>query len=83
MLNLNLHTDTETHLNKIRALFSNDEQFAQHIISIQTNELKKAILNLRLDLAQFEKQHQMSSELFYQQFQAGKFNDKDRFCRVE
>ena len=79
MLNLNLQTDTENHLNKIRALFNNDEQFAQHIISTQTNELKKALLSLRLDLQQLEQQYQMSSDIFYQKFQAGELNDHEDF----
>ena len=55
------------------------ELFAQNIIAYQISELKKAILNIRFDLIEFEQKYQESSEVFYQKFMAGKLDDTEDF----
>ena len=53
--------------------------FAQNIIAYQITELQKGILNLQLDLKEFEEKYQMSSEEFYQQFSERISEDTEDF----
>jgi hypothetical protein len=73
MLNLQLHIQpqTEQKLKKILTYTRDEEMFAQNIIAYQVNELQKGILNLRLDMKQFEDRYQLSTEEFYRQFEPG------------
>ncbi|RKZ35984.1 MAG: hypothetical protein DRQ49_18620 [Gammaproteobacteria bacterium] len=79
MLQLQLQPQTEERLRRILAQYSDLELFAQNIIAYQIAELKKAILNIRLDLHQFEQKYQQSTETFYQQFTTGKLDDSEDF----
>lgn len=81
MLSLKLHIQpqTEKKLKKILTYAKDEEIFAQNIIDYQIAELQKGILNLRLDLKQFEEKYQMSSDKFYQQFEQGISGDDEDF----
>lgn len=79
MLQLQLQTQTEKRLKQILAQYNDLELFAQNIIAYQISELKKAMLNIQLDLRQFEQKYQQSSETFYQQFMDGKLDDTEDF----
>ncbi len=81
MLNLQLHIQpqTEKKLKKILTYAQDEEMFAQNIIVYQIKELQKGILNLRLDLREFEEKYQMSSEEFYKEFSQGISEDNEDF----
>ena len=79
MLQLQFQSKTEQRLKKILAQYDDKELFAQNIINYQIAELRKANLNIILDLRQFEKQYQQSSIEFYQAFNTAKLNDKEDF----
>ncbi len=49
----------------------------QNIIAYQIAELRKGVLNIRLDLKRFEAQYQQSSEEFYQHFEQGQTDDSE------
>ena len=78
-LQLQLQPQTEERLRKILAQYHNQEVFVQNIIAYQIAELKRAILNIRLDLQPFEQKYQLSTEEFYQQFETGVLEDTDDF----
>ena len=78
-IQLQLQPQTEERLLKILDQYQNQELFAQDIIEYQIAELKRAILNIRLDLQQFEQKYQISTEEFYQQFKNGTLEDTDDF----
>ena len=48
-------------------------------LSIIFAELKKGMLDIRLDLKQFEDTYHVSSQEFYRQFQAGKRDDREDY----
>ena len=81
MLNLNLHIEpkTQERLKKILDYSSDQETFAQNIIAWQIAELKKGILNIRIDIKQFEKKYAMDTKLFYEKFESGKMGDEDDY----
>ncbi len=79
MLELHLQPQTEERIKRILGQHCNMEIFAQNIIAYQIAELKKAILNIRLDLEQFELQYQQSTEVFYESFTAGELEDTEDF----
>jgi len=78
-LNLDIQPQTEKKLRKIITYIQDEEIFAQNIIDYQIAELQKAILNLRLDLKEFEEKYRMLSEEFYQQFSEGISGDDEDF----
>ena len=78
-IKLQLQPKTEERLRKILAQYHNQEAFAQNIIAYQITELKRAILNIRLDLQQFEQKYQLETEKFYRQFQTGLLEDTEDF----
>lgn len=77
MLHLDLHIQPQTahRLKKILASVSDEETFARNVIAYQVSELQKGILNIRLDLRQFEEKHKQSTAEFYQQFEQGQAGD--------
>lgn len=79
MLELNVNPKTEERLKRILAQHGDQEAFAQNFIAFQMAELKKAIVNIRLDLNQFEEQYRQSTEDFYEQFTAGRLDDREDF----
>jgi hypothetical protein len=78
-IQLQLQPQTEERFRKILAQYHNQEVFAQNIIAYQIAELKRALLNIRLDLQQFEQKYQLETEEFYQQFQTGSLEDTEDF----
>ena len=78
-LKLDLKPETEKRLKQVLSQAQNQENFAQNVIAYQILELKKAILNIRLDLELFEKQYKLASQNFYLQFQQGKREDSEDF----
>jgi hypothetical protein len=78
-LQLSIQPETEKRLKKILNSVENQENFAQGIIDYQITELEKSILSLKLDLAKFEEQYQMTSAEFYQQFCQDKLGDEADF----
>lgn len=81
MLNLKLHIQpqTEKRLKKILTYTQDEEIFVQNIIDYQIKELKKGIMNLMLDLKEFEEKYSMSYEEFYQKFEQGTSGDNEEF----
>ncbi|MEB3189717.1 MAG: hypothetical protein VKL42_05160 [Snowella sp.] len=81
MLNfqLSVQPQTEQKLQKILNQVQDTEKFAQNIIAYKIAELHKSILNLRLDLQEFETQYQMNSEDFNREFSAGLLGDNADF----
>ncbi|MBN2011459.1 hypothetical protein JW960_19155 [candidate division KSB1 bacterium] len=78
-IGLNLKKDTEKKLKKIIAQYSDNEVFANQIINYETSELKKAIINLQIDLKKFERKYDLSSKEFYQKFDSGELGDNEDF----
>lgn len=78
-LHLNVNPHTAKRLKKIIESYSDPEAFARNVIGYQLSELKRGILNLQLDLREYESQYQMSSADFYEQFSQGKFDDSEAF----
>lgn len=76
-INLNIQPETAERLEKVLAATANQEAFAQNIIAYQIEELQKGVINIRLDLKQFEKKYQQSTEDFYQQYQNGYADDDE------
>ena len=76
---LSVQPETEKRLKKILNAIKDPENFAQSIIDYQIAELQKSNLNLKLELADLEKQYQMTSEEFYQKFSQGILGDAEDF----
>lgn len=76
-LNLELQPETEKRLKQIFEQCEDKEVFAQNIITYQISEIKKAIINIELDLKEFEEKYQLSSEEFYQKFNNGEVGDDE------
>jgi hypothetical protein len=72
---LSVQPETEKRLRKILSQVQDTEMFARNIISYQISELQKGILNLRLDLKEFEQKYQMTSEDFQERFSQGLLGD--------
>ena len=51
----------------------------QNIIAYQIAELRRGMLNLRLDLKGFEEKYQLSTEDFYRQFGQGATDDREDY----
>ena len=70
MLNfqLSIQPQTEKRLKKILSQVQDTEAFALNIIAYQVSELQKGILNLRLELDDFEKKYNMTSAEFHKSF---------------
>ena len=85
MFNLQLHIDpkTEQRLKTILAHTENEETFAQNIIAYQVGELRKSLLNIRLDLQSFEEKYKQSTEAFYQEYEQGLTDDSETHCLAQ
>jgi Rad3-related DNA helicase len=81
MLNFNLNVRPQTAKRLKKALeYSRDEEaFAQSIIAYQIAELRRAILNLRLELKTFEEKYRISSAIFHKKFDQGQMDDSEDF----
>ena len=78
-IQLSVQPTTEQKLKKILSTVTNTESFDQGIIDYQIKERQKSLLNLKLDLKEFEEKYQMSSEKFYEQFSQGTLGDETDF----
>ena len=76
-LHLNIRPQTAQRLQKVLDLHPDQESFAHSIIAYQITELKKAILQLRLDLEDYEHRYKQSSQDFYTQFSQGQTPDSE------
>ncbi|MCK4764766.1 MAG: hypothetical protein KAW12_21385 [Candidatus Aminicenantes bacterium] len=81
MLNLSveLQPKTEQKIKKILDQHSDKEVFFQESIESQVNELKNGIINIEIDLKEFEHRYQLSSCEFYRQFKEGELGDEEDF----
>ena len=79
MLNLQLDVkpNTEVRLRRLLSQMQDTEEFAQNIIAFRISELRRGVLNLRIDLKRFEDQYQMSSETVYNRFEQGQIEDAE------
>ena len=65
-LELQLQPDIEERFRKVLDLYNDREILVKNIIAYQIAELKRAILNIRLDMKRFEDKYQLSTGEFYQ-----------------
>lgn len=73
MLKLDLKPSLEK---KAKILLGEDSnKIFEKILSIEIEERKKAIKNIKNDLELFEKKYNMSTEEFYQKWTKGEFDD--------
>ena len=81
MLNFNLNVQPKTAKRLKKALeYSRDEEtFAQSFIAYQIAELRRAILNLRLEVKSFEEKYKMPSASFFKKFNQGQMDDSEDF----
>ena len=78
-LNLKLQPDIERKLNYLISKQGNIELFFKDFLSYKIAQLEKAIFNIEKDLRKFERKYNISSHVFYQQFEAGKLGDEDDY----
>jgi hypothetical protein len=76
---LDLEEETKNKLKKILDQYSDKEVFAKNIIEYETSQLKKGIVNIQIDLKNFEKKYGLSSQDFYQKFKSGEFGDDEDY----
>lgn len=74
-LNLDLTQKTENKLRMIFEQYPDKELFAQNIIDYEAFELKKGIINMQIELKNFEDKYDMSTKYFYQKFESGLLGD--------
>lgn len=74
-LELDVQPQTERRFKQILASAPDEETFARSVIAYQITELRKGLLNIRIDLKQFEDKYQQSSADFYRQFAQGQSED--------
>jgi hypothetical protein len=81
MLNLHLNVNAKTakRLKKVLEYSRDEETFAQNVIAYQLAELRRAILNLKLDMQVFEEKYRLSSRDFYEKFSRGEMGDDEDF----
>jgi hypothetical protein len=77
--NLNIRPKTAKRLKKVLEYSRDEEAFAQSFIAYQIAELRRAILNLRLELKNLEEKYKMPSASFYKKFNQGKMDDSEDF----
>ena len=73
---LSMQPQIERRLKKILSQVQDAEAFALNIIAYQVSELQKGILNLRLELDDFERKYNMTSAEFHQSFLQGLLEDE-------
>lgn len=81
MVNLQLQFEPqiEKRFQTILSQHPNQEAFAQNVIAYQIAELKRAILNLQLDIQLMEEKYHLDCGAFYEEFQSGKRDDCNDF----
>lgn len=78
-LQLDIQPATAQRLQRLMSQVADQETFARNVIAFQVHELKRGILNLRLDLKKFEDQYHMPSDAFYMQFEQGLTDDREDY----
>ena len=78
-LNLKIRPKTAQRLKKVLEYSRDEETFAQNVIAYQVAELKRGILNLRLDLKNYEEKYRLTSADFYKKFSKGKMDDREDY----
>ncbi|NOH02873.1 MAG: hypothetical protein HND47_13395 [Chloroflexi bacterium] len=78
-LNLNIRPKTAKRLKKVLEFSRDEESFAQNVIAYQVVELKRGILNIKIDLKSYEEKYKMTSAGFYKQFAQGKLDDREDY----
>ena len=78
-LNIELQPDIEQRLNYLMSKQSDIEYFFKDFIIYKISQLEKAIFNIEKDLRKYERKYNLSSPLFFQQFESGKFGDEDDY----
>lgn len=78
-ISLNLEKETEKKFKKILGQYTDNERFIQNIIAHEVLELKRGIVNMKMDLKDFEEKYNMSSVEFYQKFDCGQLGDDEDF----
>ncbi|MBW8050021.1 MAG: hypothetical protein FVQ77_06720 [Cytophagales bacterium] len=78
-LNIKLQPETEEKIRLMLAQHSDKEIFFQGIIKHKINELKNGIVNIKIDLQQFEEKYNLSTEDFYNKFINGELGDEEDF----
>jgi hypothetical protein len=80
-LNLNVQPQTAKRLKKVLEYSRDEETFAQNIIAYQVAELKRGILNLKLDTKEYEKNIACPARYFMKNFNRVKWmTAKRRLC---
>ena len=78
-LNLKLQPDIEQRLNYLISKKGDLDLFFKDFLSYKILELEKAIFNIEKSLRKYERKYNLSSQVFYQQFEEGKFGDEDDY----
>ena len=78
-LRLDLLPETAHRLKRVLELSPDSETFVQNIIAYQVGELRRGILNLRLDLKEFETKYQRSTADFCRDFRQGETADQEDY----
>jgi hypothetical protein len=78
-LHLNVNAKTAKRLKKVLEYSRDEETFAQNVIAYQLAELRRGILNLKLDIQVFEEKYQLSSHDFHEKFGRGEMDDGEDF----
>jgi len=78
-LRLDVQPKTAQRVKRVLDLAPDAETFAQNIIAYQIAELKRGILNLRLDLKGYEEKYHRSTADFYREFSRGQTEDAEDF----
>ena len=76
-LHLNVRPKTAQRLKKVLEYSRDEEAFAQNVIDYQVTELRRANLNLKLDVQVFEEKYRLSSQEFYEKFRLGEMGDDE------
>jgi hypothetical protein len=76
-LHLNVNAATAKRLKKVLEYSRDEETFAQNVIAYQLAELRRGILNLKLDMQVFEEKYRLSSQDFYKKFTQGEMGDDE------
>ena len=58
---------------------SDQEVFFQELIEYRTNELKRAIINIEIDLKKYEEKYGLTTEEFYEKYSKGDMEDSEDF----
>ena len=78
-LNIKLQPQTEQRLIYLLSKETNEDRFFKDFITYKIAQLEKAIFNIEKDLRRFEKEYKVPSQIFYDDFEAGKYGDEDDF----